>query len=187
LILVLTAENIFDLLPTIRSRAVSFHLSRLSNDEMRAFVSSRGLANVERRIALSAGSPGLAVSMDLEAYDQRRSAMLKLIEVASGRAPFAEWAKHAEAIAPRKQEKLELFLDVLYVLLEDLLALTLGAGEIRNSDIRRDLEKIAAGLSFHWIRIAVKKTDELAELVKRNIQKTIALDALALALRRLAA
>jgi len=187
LILVLTAENIFDLLPTIRSRVVSFHLSRLSNDEMRAFVSSRGLANVERRIVLSAGSPGLAVSMDLETYDQRRSAMLKLLEVAAGRAPFAEWAKHAEAIAPRKQEKLELFLAVLYVLLEDLLALTLGAGDIRNSDIRRDLEKLAAGLSFHWIRIAVKKTDDLSELVKRNIQKTIALDALALELRRLAA
>jgi DNA polymerase-3 subunit delta' len=187
LMLVLTAENLYDLLPTIRSRAVSFQLGRLSTDEMRAFAASRSLSSVERRIALAAGSPGLAVSMDLEAYDQRRSAMLKLLEVAAGRAPFAEWAKHAEAIAPRKQEKLELFLAVLYVLLEDLLALTLHAGDIRNSDIRRDLEKLAAGLSFQWIRLAVKKTDELSELVLRNIQKTVALDALTLELRRFSA
>ena len=103
--------------------------------------------------------------MDLEAYDQRRSAMLKLLEVGAGRAPFAEWAKHAEAIAPRKQEKLELFLTVLYVLLEDLLALTLQAGDIRNADIRKELEKLAQGLPFHWIRLALKKTDELSELV----------------------
>jgi DNA polymerase III subunit delta' len=184
LILILTAENLYDLLPTIRSRSVPFHLARLSADEMRAFASSRGLPGVERRIALAAGSPGLAVSMDLEAFDQRRAAMLKLLEVGAGRAPFAEWAKHAEAIAPRKQEKLELFLSVLYVLLEDLLALTLHADDIRNNDIRRDLERLAAGLSFQWIRLAVKKIDELSELVRRNVQKTIALDALALELRR---
>ena len=102
LILLLAAENPYDLLPTIRSRAVSFHLAPLSNAEMQAFAASRGLADAERRIALAAGSPGLAVSMDLEVYDERRTAMLKLLEVAAGRAPFAEWAKYAEAMAPRK-------------------------------------------------------------------------------------
>ncbi len=111
LILLLTAENPYDLLPTIRSRAVSFHLAPLSNAEMQAFVASRGLSDVERRIALAAGSPGLAVSMDLEVYDERRTAMLKLLEVAAGRAPFAEWAKYAEAMAPRKLEKLDALLD----------------------------------------------------------------------------
>ncbi|HEX5229612.1 MAG TPA: AAA family ATPase, partial [Bryobacteraceae bacterium] len=65
LTLLVAAENPYDLLPTIRSRAVSFHLSPLSNSEMKAFVASRGLEDAERRIALAAGSPGLAVSMDL--------------------------------------------------------------------------------------------------------------------------
>ena len=187
LILVLTAENPFDLLPTIRSRAVPFHLGRLSEEQMRAFVSARGLTDVERRIALAAGSPGLASSLDLDAYDERRAAMLTLLKVAAGRAPFSEWVKHAEAIAPRKTEKLEFFLGVLYLLLEDLVALAHGAAEIRNSDIRADLEPLANSVSFDWIRAAVKKTDELSELVRRNIQKSIALDALAVELRRLAA
>ncbi len=186
LILVLAAENPYDLLPTIRSRAVSFHLAPLTNAEMRAFVAARGLSDAERRIALAAGSPGLAVSMDLDVYDERRAAMVKLLEVAAGRAPFAEWAKHAEAMAPRKTEKLDALLNILYVLIEDLLLLSQGAGEIRNADIRRELEALAGRVSFRWIRAAVKRADELSELVRRNIQKSIALDALVVELRALA-
>jgi DNA polymerase III subunit delta' len=185
LILLLAAENSYDLLPTIRSRAISFHLAPLSNAEMQAFVADRGLSDAERRIALAAGSPGLAVSMDLDVYDERRTAMLKLLEVAAGRAPFGEWAKHAEAMAPRKTEKLDALLSILYVLLEDLLLLTQGAGEIRNADIRAELEALARGVSFRWIRTAVHRADELSELVRRNIQKSIALDALVMELRAL--
>lgn len=190
LILLLAAENPYDLLPTIRSRAVSFHLAPLSNAEMRAFVAERGLSDPERRIALAAGSPGLAVSMDLEVYDGRRTAMVKLLEVAAGRAPFAEWAKYAEAMAPRKTEKLDALLNILYVLLEDLLLLSEGGGEIsgaeiRNADIRGDLEALASRVSFRWIRAAVKRADEISTLVRRNIQKSIALDALVVELRAL--
>jgi DNA polymerase III subunit delta' len=187
LILLLTAENSYDLLPTIRSRAVSFHLAPLTNDEMRAFVASHELDDAVRRVALAAGSPGLAVSMDLETYDERRKAMMKLLEAAAGRAPFAEWAACAEAMAPRKTEKLDALLNILYVLLEDLLLLSEGAGEIRNADIRRELESLAQHVTFRWIRAAVSRADELSLLVRRNIQKTIALDALVVELRGLSA
>ncbi len=186
LILLLAAENPYDLLPTIRSRAVSFHLAPLSNAEMRTFVTSRGLSDADRRIALAAGSPGLAVSMDLEVYDERRTAMVKLLEVAAGQAPFIEWTKHAEAMAPRKQDKLDGLLQILYVLLEDVLLLSEGRGEIRNADIRSELEAVASHVSFGWIRAAVRRADELSELVRRNIQKSIALDALVVELRGLA-
>lgn len=190
LVLLLAAENPYDLLPTIRSRAVSFHLAPLSNSEMKAFAGSRGLPDVERRIALAAGCPGLAVSMDLDVYDERRTAMLKLLQAGAGIAPFAEWAQHAEAMAPRKLEKLDALLKILYVLLEDVLRLSQGAGvrdvEIRNADIRRDLETIAGRVSFRWIRTAVGRADELSALVRRNIQKSIALDALVVELRGLA-
>jgi len=184
MILIMTAENPYDLLPTIRSRSVPFHLGPLSNDEMRAFVSARDLSDGDRRIALAAGSPGLAVSMDLDAYDERRTAMLALLQVAANRAPFALWVKHAEALAPRKTEKLDLLLNVLYVLLEDVLLLAEKTGEIRNVDIQKDLQALASHVSFDWIRAAVKKVDDLGELVRRNIQKSIALDALVVELRQ---
>jgi DNA polymerase-3 subunit delta' len=184
LIIVSTAENPYDLLPTIRSRAVLLSLSPLSNDDMLAFLKTRGLKDAERRLALANGSPGLAVSIDLEAYTQRRTAMLALLNAASGRGTFADWAKHSEAISAKKSEKLDALLGVLYVLLEDILLLAHGGGAIRNEDIRRDLSALAGGVDFGWIRRAVKKVDELLELVRRNIQKSIALDAFAVELRR---
>ena len=185
LILIMTAENPYDLLPTIRSRAVPFQLAPLSSDEMRAFIRGRGLSNPDRRIALAAGSPGLAISIDLETYDQRRAAMLDLLKVASGRAQFVDWAKHSEALGARKQDRLDLLIKVLYVLLEDVLLIANGAGEVRNDDIRADLQAIASRVSFRWLRTAVQKIDEMAELVRRNIQKSIALDALVIELRGL--
>jgi DNA polymerase-3 subunit delta' len=183
LIVIMTAENPYDLLPTIRSRAVQFHLGRLDDGEMRSFIAERGLDAPERRLALASGSPGMAVSFDLETYDQRRSAMLKLLQVGAGRAPFAEWTKVAEPISARKTEKLDYYLDVLFVLLEDLVLLQHGSVEIRNFDVRAELESLSARVSFEWIRHAVVKMDELVEFLRRNIQKGIALDAFALELR----
>jgi len=183
LILIMTAENAYDLLPTIRSRAVPFHFTPLSRDEMQQFVRARGLDQPERRVALAAGSPGLAVSLDLEAYDKRRAAMLVLLKVAMGAAPFGAWVPVSETIGRSKSEKLDLYLKVLYELLRDLLILHQSGGEIRNQDIRRDLEALAAKVEFPWIRKAVKRVDEIAEFMRRNIQKTIALDALIVELR----
>jgi DNA polymerase-3 subunit delta' len=183
LILIMTARNPYDLLPTIRSRAVPFRLSRLSEDEMRAFVTARGLDQPERRTKLAEGSPGLAVSLDLEAYDRRRAAMLALLKVASGLDPFGAWLKHSDSIAARRTEKLDSYLDVLYILLEDVLRLSHGVPSVRNDDVRAELEALAGRVSFEWLRAAVAKVDELVELVRRNIQKSLALDALAVELR----
>jgi DNA polymerase-3 subunit delta' len=183
LILIMTAENAYDLLPTIRSRAVPFQFAPLAHEEMRQFVAARALDHPERRVALAAGSPGVAISLDLEAYDKRRAAMLLLLRVAAGAAPFGAWIPVSEALGRGKSEKLDLYLKVLYELLRDLLLLREGAGEIRNLDIRRDLESLAATVEFAWIRKAVGLVDEIAQLIRRNIQKTIALDALILQLR----
>lgn len=181
LIVFLTAQNPYDLLPTIRSRAIPFHLGPLNADEMRAFAAERRIPAAERRLPLAAGSPGTAVSIDLETFDRRRAAMLKLLETGAGLAPFMEWARQSESIGAKKSEKLDYYLDVLYVLLEDILAAQHG-GTLRNPDIRRELENLAGRVSFEWVRTAVRKADELVELLRRNIQKTIALDAFALEL-----
>jgi DNA polymerase-3 subunit delta' len=183
LILVMTAENAYDLLPTIRSRATPFYFTPLSDEEMRAVVKVRGLDRAERRIPLSAGSPGVAMSLDLEQYDRRRSAMFALLRVAAGAAPFSEWMKYSEAIARSRSEKLELYLKILYTLLRDLLVLRESGADIRNRDMRPQLEPLAQSVSFAWIRTAVKKVDDLVELLRRNIQKTIALDAFILEMR----
>ena len=183
LVLIMTAENAYDLLPTIRSRAVPFQFAPLDREEMRVFVGARGLDHPDRRIALAAGSPGVAVSLDLESYDKRRAAMLTLLKTAAGTAPFSSWVPVSEAIGRSKTEKLELYLRVLYGLLRALLILRETGGAFRNEDIRLELESIAAKLEFRWIRKAVTQVDEIAQLIRRNIQKTIALDSLIMELR----
>lgn len=183
LILVVTAQNPYDLLPTIRSRSVILALGRLSDAEMEAFARDRGLKDPARRLPLAAGSPGLAVTLDLDVWDKRRSAMLKLLKVAAGQGQYAEWAKLAETLGASRTEKLDGYLDVLYSLLEDLLHLQTGTGHVRNADVRADLAVLARQVDFAWIRRAVGKVDELVELLRRNIQKGIALDALVAQLR----
>jgi DNA polymerase III subunit delta' len=183
LIIIMTAENPYDLLPTIRSRAVPFHLGPLSELDMDEFARRHKLAQADRRLPVSRGSPGVALSLDLETYDRRRAAMMKLLEVGAGQAPFAEWLKHSEWIGARKTEKLDFYLDMLYILVEDLLLLQHSSEGLRNPDTRRELEAIARRVSFDWLRAAVTKLDELVELLRRNIQKGIALDAFALELR----
>ncbi len=85
LILILTAENVYDLLPTIRSRSVVLNFSPLSNEDMKEFAAARGLDNAEHRIALSGGSPGVAATLDIELYQKRRAAMLALLRPARAR------------------------------------------------------------------------------------------------------
>jgi DNA polymerase III subunit delta' len=185
LILILTARNPYDLLPTIRSRAVPLSLGRLNEAAMRAFIATRNLDHPERRLALAEGAPGLAVSIDLEAYDRRRTAMLALLRVASGLQRFDSWVKYSDTIAARRTEKLESYLEALYSLLEDILRLANGVATLRNGDIRADLDALAKRVSFEWLRQAVARVDELVELARRNIQRSIAFDALAAALRSL--
>ncbi|HEV8415851.1 MAG TPA: AAA family ATPase [Bryobacteraceae bacterium] len=184
LILILTARNPYDLLPTIRSRSVPFQLGRLSEDDMRAFIKARGLDEPERRRTLAEGAPGLAVSIDLETYDRRRTAMLALLKVAGGLSGFDTWLKHADSVAARRAEKLESYLEVLYSLLEDVVLLVHASRKVlRNNDIRGELEALAGRVDFEWLRRAIARVDELVELGRRNIQKSIAFDAFAASLR----
>ena len=54
---------------------------------------------------------------------------------------------------------------------------------IPHADVRRGLQALAGNVSFPWIRKAVARVDDVTQLVRRNIQKTIALGALIVALR----
>ena len=85
-------------------------------------------------------------------------------------------AKVSESLG--RTDELENHLNVLYTLLEDVLYLQNGTGEIRNTDVRKDSDGDRPSSDLEWLRSAVGKIDELVELLRRNIQKSIALDAL---------
>ena len=184
LILIMTADNVYDLLPTIRSRSVLLNFSPLSNDDMKDFARVLGLDNAERRIALSGGSPGIAASLDIELFQKRRNAMLALLKTGAGAAPYAAWLPISETLGRSKSEKLELYLKLLYELLRDLTLLGESNAAIRNVDLRAELAALSSRVSRKWLINAVKSVDEIAALLRRNIQKQIALDGLLMQLRR---
>ena len=186
MIFVITTENAYDLLPTIRSRSMLLGMNPLSPADMAAFLKTRPkLDYLDRRLALAGGSPGTALSMDLAVYDKRRAAMLALLKVAARQAPFSSWLKFSETISASKSEKLEYYLLVLYALLEDILLLRFGHTNLQNADLRADLEGMATAVSFRWIEVAVKEVDQMSDYIRRNIQKGIALDAFAVRLQAL--
>jgi DNA polymerase-3 subunit delta' len=183
LILILTAQNVYDLLPTIRSRSVILNFSPLPNEEMREFARDRKLDQAERRIALSGGSPGVAASLDIDLFQKRRGAMLALLKTGAGAASFAAWLPVSESLSRTKSEKLESHLRLLYDLLRDVAILREGGTAIRNADIANELTALAGRVSRAWIIDAVKGVDEVAALLRRNIQRSIALDGLLMKMR----
>ncbi len=186
LTLVLTAENAFGLLPTIRSRCVHFNFGPLSGEEMNRFLAGRTDIDPAARVKLAAwaqGRPGCALRIDVAAYERRRQAMLSLLRTASGQ-PFGELIRYSEGIGRSKTEPLGLLLDSLYTLLADLLHIQQGTGRLVNEDIRAELASVARKVDFQWIAKAVRQIDELEGLERRNIQKQIALEALSVSLRR---
>jgi DNA polymerase-3 subunit delta' len=126
----------------------------------------------------------VATRLDLELYEKRRSAMLALLAAASGQADFGTWSRVADTVSAARSEKLDHYLEVLYILLEDLLLLQNGQTNLRNADIRDKLEPIAAKTDFPWLVKAVTTVDDMADFMRRNIQKSIALDAFVANLRR---
>jgi len=183
LILFATAENAYDLPPTIRSRSVQISLSPLPDAAVRAFLEARHASDIGKRAAYAAGSPGLALSLDIEVYEKRRAAMLAFLEAAAGSAQFGQWVRASEGLLASKSEKLELYFRPLYGLLQDVLALQSGSEAIRNRDLMDRLSTIAAHTGFEWVRQAIELIDELASLQRRNVQKGPSVDRALLKLR----
>ena len=183
LVLLATAENLYDLLPTIRSRALVLPLSRLSDEEMAAFAEAHHLPDRALRVAVSEGCPGMAARIDLDEFRDRRALVLTGLEYAAGLVPFATWVQQSEWFSVKKSEKLDLYLKPAYGLVEDVLAAIYGCPLRGNRDIQERLEALARRVSLRWIERTVLALDELVLMVRRNIQKMAALDAMIITLR----
>ncbi len=184
LLIIGTTANPYELLPTILSRSVMFHLNRLTDEEVRQVLCERGVPAEESevRARLSAGCPGRALTLDIEAYRKRAAAMLTLIEVASGRKPFAEWLRASEASIAKKAERLEDYLETLTALLQDVMHLKEGGPLLRHPEYRDSLADVASAVDMEWLVRAAGSAARVNRLLRRNIQKTAALDDYALEL-----
>jgi DNA polymerase III subunit delta' len=183
LVIIATAENLYEVLPTIRSRSVILTMARLSESDMLAFVRSRGVSDLELRVAVSEGCPGVAARLDLDLFRARRGLVLAAFECSAGIIPFSSWVQQSEAFSAKKSEKLDPYIALSYYLLDDILAASYQRPILRNRDVQPRVAAITERVTFAWLEQAVRLLDELQLMVRRNIQKIAALDAMIVKLR----
>ena len=76
------------------------------------------------------------------------------------------------------REKTEQLLRTLYSLLRDLMFLGSGAPElVHNTDIQSELTKLAESADFDWITSASDRLAEVERGMRRNLLRSLSLDA----------
>src|SRR5271156_5023722 len=191
----LLTENAGELLPTIRSRSMTFHLGGLPFTEIESRLAKLRPAWNPRQRALvarlSEGAVGRALSFDLESYVAARSHALVMLKSALGRgnnsSDHTELFKVTETYRPGAEgrEKIDNLLRTLYSLLEDLVFLQSGAAQlVRNTDILGELKKLSESADFAWVQRAAEGLGEVERGLRRNLLRSLSLDAFATALER---
>ncbi len=183
--LVLLSANPQELLPTIRSRVAAFALAPLAPAALEAMLAEKHpewkppqRALVAR---LSGGAPGAALQFDLSGYLESRDAALLLLRTALREPEYSVLFRLTETYRAGAdgQEKTLALLRALAGLLRDLLLLREEqSGMVRNEDIRRELASLAEGVSFAWIESAVRSMHDVEAGMRRNLLRSLSLDAM---------
>jgi DNA polymerase III subunit delta' len=187
--LFLLAENPGALLPTIRSRCVTLTLAPLESSAIEqdlAQVRPDWTAPQRTLVArLSGGAVGRARGFDLAGYTAARASALAILASALGGNDHSVLFKVTETYRAGAdgRDKTEHLLRTLFSLLEDLLWLLEGTPElVRNTDIARDLGKLAQAASFAWVQEASERLAEVERGMRRNLLRSLSLDAFATSL-----
>ena len=185
----LLTENSGELLPTIRSRSMVFTLGALSVEEIERDLAERHpewKAPQRALVArLSEGAVGRARGFDLETYTAARAHAMAILNSALRGGEHTELFKITETYRPGAEgrEKTEHLIRTLYSLLRDLMFIQTGsAALIRNSDIAADLKRLAESADFDWIAFASDRLAEVERGMRRNLLRSLSLDAFAAAL-----
>jgi DNA polymerase-3 subunit delta' len=189
--LILLTTNTGELLPTIRSRCVTFTLAALPVADLEhALETSRpDLKPAQRALVarLANGAIGRALHFKLEEYLEARSSALALLRTAISATDHTEMFKITETYraGAEGREKTDQLLRTLYSLLEDLLMLKSGTPElVRNPDIQAELGRLAQSVDFDWIVNASQRIAEVERGMRRNLLRSLSLDAFAVSLER---
>jgi len=165
----LLAENPSSLLATIRSRCVQLPRQR---------------ALVAR---LCGGGIGQARTFDLAAYTTARQDALTILRSSVSAQDHSELFKVTEAYRAGAdgKDKTDQLIRATYSLLQDLLYLLSGTPKlVRNTDLQSDLNKLAQSVDLDWIQRASHKLGEVESGMRRNLLRSLSLDAFATALER---
>ena len=189
--LILLAPSPFQLLPTIRSRCLQFSFTPLAAAEVESILSARTeMKPADRKLAaqLSEGSPGAAMALDLESAVKLRRDCLTVLERSLDLRGVSNLFASTSALAKSQEVAFENVLEVFYSLLTDLLDLSCSPSQkvLRNPSLRKELETLSEKVDVNWVSKAAKGFDSLHARLRRNINRSLGLDAVAISLARAA-
>ena len=184
--ILILAENPGELLPTIRSRCATVRLGALPVEEIEMLLADRrsDVSPQHRSLIarLSQGAAGRALTFDLTAYIASRADALLLLRNAASEPDHTALFKMTETYraGAEGQQKTVAMLRSLTLLLEDLLLLGAGTPElIRNLDLRPELDRLATTFTFARIEQASRHLDQVTSGLRRNLLRSLSLDAFA--------
>jgi len=187
----LLAENPGELLPTLRSRSMIVALGALPVEEIESYLAKhRPEWNAKQRALaarLSDGAVGRARNFDLASYSAARAHALTLLNSALLSSDHSELFKVTETYRAGAdgRDKTEQLLRTLYSLLQDMMFLNSGTPQLaRNTDIQGDLKKLSEAADFAWIAAAAEGLSEVERGMRRNLLRSLSLDAFVTALER---
>ena len=187
----LLTDNPSALLPTTRSRCMQLRLRPLALGEIEAFLTDvrPELKARERGLVarLCGGGLGRARSFDLAQYLTARQDALALLGLALGEKDHSELFRVTDSYrsGAEGKAKTDNLIRTLYTLLEDVLFFKSGTAEfVRNTDIQSQLRTLAAQVDFPWLVDATSRLGDLESGMRRNLLRTLSLDAFATSLER---
>ncbi len=185
-LIVLTAENPGELLPTIRSRTSLVRLGAIPTEEIELLLASRrsDLKPKERALVarLAEGAVGCALGFDLPGYLSSRADALVLMRNALQDPDHTALFKMTETYRAGAdgQQKTRGLIQAIRSLLEDLLMVLSGAsGLIRNVDLERELGVMAGQVTLDWLERAARGLQAVESGMRRNLLRNVSLDAFA--------
>jgi DNA polymerase III subunit delta' len=187
----LLSENPGELLPTIRSRAMTFPLAALPFEDLGNYLAKQRpeWKAAQRALVarLSEGAAGRARSFDVEAYVAARTDALAVLNTALLGGEHSQLFKVTESYrtGAEGRDKTEQLLRTLYSLLRDLMFIRSGTPEmVHNTDIQSQLQKMAESADFDWIIAASGCLADLERGMRRNLLRSLSIEAFSLALEK---
>ena len=189
--LILLTENPQEMLPTIRSRAVIHCLGAIPAADLESLLAARRpqLKPADRALAarLAEGAVGRALTINLGVYLASRQDALILLRTALREPDYSQLFHATESYRAGAdgQEKTINILRAFGSLIEDLLLIVAGTPRlIRNIDLEAELARLAQGLSVDWIDSAARSLVQVEQGMRRNLLRSLSLDAMASSLDR---
>jgi DNA polymerase-3 subunit delta' len=186
--LILLTTNAHLLLPTIRSRCMQFFFVPLPQSDVEEILRGRTqLAATERKLAaqLANGRPGLAMAtVPAEAAELRRLVLNVLQAAAQTSSSPSSLFAQTTLLAKGQKVPFETILELFYSFLTDLLEFSAGSRNpaLCNPHLGKELAALGKQVDPSWVARAIDALDELDGRLRRNINRQLGLDAVALSL-----